>query len=472
LQVGSFDHLRVTVDNEVAEFGDGRYGTTVEETKGLQAALETVDDRLKKRPPGLTGKMWRMPTYEERKNEEKAEAIRVAALKARLERGAKRSRNRRLGAIGAAALSTVAAVGMMVESLRGGDSEASFGESAGAIADDATELHGSGSDTTQSATDSHERQKLLPEFFDENGSTVQEVDWTSAVTEETDFAKIRYLDQYFENSEVSAENTAANIKIFRLDKDGDTQIGGTLSLVTVNGEKKLLGVGHSFNYDNLQGMYARIAGKGSISLTGQLDTIDRETFATDNNPYDSAVLVSITPEQDEMFEEMIRSGDIVAFSLAEDEVAHGEELIIESGYAGRKMVATYVGPHDESDPDDKYYRRPEAVLHQNNPYTTKATDTAAAVADDIFDEDERAAFADDVAQLPENIRDLVLTDIVCAGNSGSIIRNEDGEAVAVLRAILLRSKKTENRQDFAMPDHPMCAVVAILEPIVPFAPIG
>jgi hypothetical protein len=43
LQLGSLDHLRETVDDNVVEFGEGQYGTTVDETKGLQTALETVD---------------------------------------------------------------------------------------------------------------------------------------------------------------------------------------------------------------------------------------------------------------------------------------------------------------------------------------------------------------------------------------------------------------------------------------------
>jgi len=43
LQLGSLDHLKEAVDSNVAEFGEGRYGTTVDETKGLQTALETVD---------------------------------------------------------------------------------------------------------------------------------------------------------------------------------------------------------------------------------------------------------------------------------------------------------------------------------------------------------------------------------------------------------------------------------------------
>jgi hypothetical protein len=42
LQLGSLDHLRETVDSNVAEFGEGRYGTLVDTTKGLQTALETV----------------------------------------------------------------------------------------------------------------------------------------------------------------------------------------------------------------------------------------------------------------------------------------------------------------------------------------------------------------------------------------------------------------------------------------------
>jgi len=43
LHLEDVDRLKTIVDAQVSEFGDSRYGTLVDNTKGLQAALETVD---------------------------------------------------------------------------------------------------------------------------------------------------------------------------------------------------------------------------------------------------------------------------------------------------------------------------------------------------------------------------------------------------------------------------------------------
>lgn len=40
------NRLKTIVDTQVGEFADSRYGTLVDNTKGLQAALEIVEVRL------------------------------------------------------------------------------------------------------------------------------------------------------------------------------------------------------------------------------------------------------------------------------------------------------------------------------------------------------------------------------------------------------------------------------------------
>lgn len=278
--------------------------------------------------------------------------------------------------------------------------------------------------------------EIVPQTsYDEAGPLVQDVSWVERISEENTDDR-RYYETQLANSEASPEMASANIKLF-ITKEGvgadkEKRSNGTSSLIRLEtGELALLTVDHVLDAE-ASSMHAWIPSVGTVSV-GTQSSYESANKDSGEHLTDPAKLVPLSVEVQDIVEQQIETGKLVAFELAGEAPVPGELAFSQDSYTGEVSAWLYLGPSEaKAEGNDSLINSPG--LHE-----------FVGVGDTFIDEFlvdgklSRDEFEDLMASFSttsEADKRFILSDVdFCKGDSGRALTNIKGKIVGTMSSM-------------------------------------
>lgn len=296
--------------------------------------------------------------------------------------------------------------------------------------------------------------------YDHEGPLLQDVNWANRIADAMgdSFERYdvqRYYEQVFEGSETSPDMAGANIRLFIESSEGDLSNGTSALIEGDDGELSLLTVSHVLDKD-VGSVYAYVPGQGTIPLNRPGEHLVTSQIESNVNN-DPAMVVELTGELNDFFNNLVDQGEIRSYQLAEEMPEAGESVFYNNPFSATRSEFKYIGPASATDYLDAAGDSPVFVGIDDI--------TLDELGDGKFDRSDLSKVIDEIDDMSYSSRSAFVGPIaICEGYSGGIFFDESLRVVATVASHPGGRDQTGWR-DFALDGVGHCNVVVAGSPV-------